>query len=108
MNYDDWTNDTLEKRREAISSTIRPATMQELEELGVKSFPIVTDPWFDRYQNFLKKHSDLKFYRAQSPEGAEVVYCRESNEGVWFLQGTGMGILQPKGLQMLAEIVDAL
>jgi hypothetical protein len=37
-----------------------------------------------------------------------VIYCRETGNGLWFLPGSGMGIIQPKGLQLLAEIVDAL
>lgn len=33
---------------------------------------------------------------------------REANQAIWFLPGSGMGIVQAKGWQMLAEIVDSL
>jgi len=108
MSYDDWPDNTMDNRRAAVRKTIRRATLEELKDLGVKRFPLATDPWCEKYNEFLKQHCDAKFYRAESPEGAEIVYCRDSGQGVWFLPGSGMGIIQPKGLQMLAEIVDAL
>ena len=91
-----------------MRKTIRPATLEELQELGAKRFPLATDPWCDRYNEFLKQQASAKFYRAETPEGAEIVYCKDTGQGVWFLPGRGMGIIQPRGLQLLAEIVDAL
>jgi hypothetical protein len=109
MSYDDdWPDQTLELRRKVVKETIRPATMQELKELGVKRFPIVTDPWCERFNTFLTKNANAKFYIAATPEGAEVVYCKDTGDGVWFLPGKGMGVIQPKGLQVLAEIVASL
>jgi hypothetical protein len=109
MSYDeDWPDNTMENRRVVVRKTIRPATLDELKQLGAKRFPIVTDPWCERFNAFLTEHRDGKFYLAETPEGAEIAYCRDANQGVWFLPGKGMGVIQPKGLQMLAEIVDAL
>ena len=109
MSYDDdWPDNTMENRRVAVRKTIRPATIEELRELGAKRFPLVTDPWCERFSEFLKQHASAKFYRAETPEGAEIVYCKATGQGVWFLPGKGMGIIQPKGLQMLADIVAGL
>jgi hypothetical protein len=109
MSYDDdWPDNTMENRRVVVRKTIRPATLDELKQLGEKRFPVVTDPWCEKYSEFLKKNPSAKFYRAETPEGAEIVYCRDVEKGVWFLPGKGMGIIQPRGLQMLAEIVAAL
>lgn len=108
MSYEDWPDNTMENRRTMVRKTIRAATLEELKNLGEKRFPVVTDPWCERYNEFLKQNADAKFYRAEIPEGAEIIYCRDSGKGVWFLPGSGMGIIQPKGLQMLAEIVDSL
>lgn len=109
MSYDDdWPDQTQENRRTMIRKTIRPATLEELKKLGEQRFPVVTDPWCERYNEFLKTHPTAKFYRAEIPEGAEIIYCRDADQGLWFLPGKGMGVIQPKGLQMLAEIVDAL
>jgi len=109
MNYDeDWPDQTMENRRVMAKKTIRPATMDELKQLGEERFPIVTDPWCARYNAFLESHADAKFYRAEIPGNVEIVYCADSGQGVWFLPEKGMGAIQPKGLQMLGEVVKSL
>ena len=109
MSYDDdWPDNTLETRRAAIRKTIRPATLEELKQLGDQCFPVVTDPWAERYAAFLKLHPSAKYYRAQTAEGAQIVYCRDTEQGIWLLPGCGMGIIQPSGLRMLAELTGAL
>jgi hypothetical protein len=109
MNYDDaWPDENLEIRRQKVRQTIRPVTYTDLKLLGEKRFVIVTDPWFEKFNQFLDEHKNAKFYMAESPESAEIIYCRDTGNGIWFLPGKGMGIIQPKGLQMLAEIVDQL
>lgn len=109
MSYDeDWPDNTMENRRAVVRKTIRTSTFEELKQLGAQRFPIATDPWCERFNQFLNEHRNGKFYLANSPEGAEIAYCRDADMAIWFLPGKGMGIVQPKGLKMLAEIVDAL
>jgi hypothetical protein len=109
MSYDeDWPDNTMENRRLMAKKTIRPASIDELRELGEKRFPVVTDPWCEQYNNFLKEHAAEKFYRAEIENDTEVIYCRNSEKAMWFLPGRGMGVVQPKGLAILKEIVDAL
>lgn len=110
MSYDDdWPDPTWENRRLMIRKTIRSATLTELKLLGEKNFPVVTDPWCLRYNEFLSNHADEKFHLAEIPEKALIVYSQDSDMGVWFLpDGKGMGIVQSKGLQILSEAVDAL
>lgn len=109
MSYDDdWPDQTWENRRAMVEKTIRKVTLAELKALGEARFPIVTDPWCLRYQEFLTQHPDAEFFRAEVPEHAELVYCKDTGKGIWFLPGKGMGVIQPKGLQLLAEIVAKL
>ena len=108
MANDDWPQDMMELRKQAVRKTIRRASLEELMRLGEACFPVVTDPWCERYFTFLKEHPDAKFYRAEVGADAEVVYCREPSKGMWFMPGFGMGYLRPRGLDALAEIVDAL
>lgn len=109
MSYDDdWPQDTMETRRAIVRKTIRPVTYEELKVLAEKRFSVATDPWCMRFNEFLQSHKNSRFYRAEAPGSAEIIYCRDGEMGVWFLPGSGMGIIQPKGLQMLAEIVDSL
>lgn len=109
MSYDDdWPDQTWENRRTMIKKTIRPATLEELKKLGEERFPIVTDPWYTRYTEFLTKNADARFYRAEIAGHAEIIYCADIGRGVWFLPGKGMGIIQSKGLEILAEVVAEL
>ena len=109
MSYDDdWPDQTWENRRAMARKTIRPVTFEELKKPGEERFPIVTDPWCIRYQEFLAKHPDASYFRAEIPGNVEVVYCRDSSKGVWFMPGKGMGIIQAQGLQMLAEVTAKL
>jgi hypothetical protein len=109
MSYDeDWPDQTWENRRLMIEKTIRPATLAELKQLGERQFPIVTDPWCTRYNEFLTNNSEARFYRAEIPEHAEIIYCADTGKGVWFLPGKGMGIIQSKGQEILKAVVDAL
>ena len=89
-----------------VRKTIRPVTVEELKQLSAKLFPVVSDPWAERFNTFLSAHAQDKFYLAEAP-GAHIVYCREAGRGIWF-SGNGVGIIQPKGLQALAEIVAKL
>jgi len=107
MSYDDDWSDPLEERREMIRKTIHPTTVGELRDLCAELFPIATDPWAEKFCGFLTDHAHDTFYRAEAP-GAHIAYCREAGRGIWFIPGTGVGIIQPKGLQALAEIVDNL
>lgn len=105
---DDWVDQTKAGRIAAVRKTIRPITPAELGQLGEQLFPIATDPWCERYHKFITDHKDAHFLRAETGNGASIIYCRESASGFWFLPGTGMGMIQPNGLKVLAEIVAGL
>jgi len=98
----------MELRMASIRKTIRRASLEELRKLGEEHFPVVSDPWCEQYFTFLKEHPAAKFYRAKVGATAEIVYCREPSKGMWFMPGFGMGFLQPRGRQALAEIVDSM
>lgn len=109
MSYDeDWPDHTMEDRIAEVRRTIHPVSIGDLKRMADRLFPIATDPWCVRFNEFLKDHGDAKFYQARTPERAEIIYCADSGSGVWFLPGMGMGILQPKALKAIKEIVDAL
>lgn len=109
MSYDnEWLEETLAARRKSIEETVRSATLEDVKQLGSERFASASDPWAESYQTFLAEHPRGNYYLARTVEGADVVYCRDAGKGIWFLAGRGMGILQPKGLRLMAEIVDAL
>jgi hypothetical protein len=109
MSYDDdWPDQTWENRRAMVVKTIRPATLGELKKMGEELFPVVSDPWCLRYFEFLNTHPDSRYYHAQIPGHAEIVYCGDSDRGMWFVPGKSMGVIQSKGLEILAQIVAKL
>lgn len=109
MNYDDdWPEQTHEDRRAMVRKTIHPVTVAELKTLGEKRFLVVSDPWCERYNQFLADHPDAKYFMATSLEGAEIIYCRDSARGLWFLPEKGMGVIMPNGVEILAEITADL
>jgi hypothetical protein len=109
MSYDDdWLEEAANLRRQVIRETIRPATLEEVRDLGERCFPSKNDPWFDRYIEFLEHHQNAHFYRAEMPDDRVIAYCRDTEQGVWFLAGIGIGIIQPDNLKILREIVDSL
>lgn len=113
MSYDDWPDQTWENRLAVIRKNIHPVTMAELKKLGELRFPVVTDPWCERYHEFLDEHPHDSYFMAHffvpdGPEPAELVYCRDARRGIWFLPGKGMGKLQPQGIEALAAITAKL
>ena len=104
----DWQNETRELRIETIRETIRKATVEEISQLATEYFEVVSDPWYEKYNQWIKKHKAHAFYRADTPEGAVVVYSREANQGYWILPESAIGILQAGGLEVMAAIVDDL
>lgn len=109
MSYDDdWPEHTQEHRIDVIRQTIRKATMEELMDLSARNFPVVTDPWCEKFNALLNQHPKASYHIAFTPEEAEIVYCREANAGMWFMPDTGKGMIQQKLLDILAHIVDSL
>jgi len=103
---DDWPDNTVELRKAAVRETIRPVSIDELKNLGEELFPVVSDPWYERFHSFLKDHAREKFYRAEIGSETKVVYCRDANRGMWFVPGFAMGFMRPRALAAFAEIVD--
>ena len=95
------------ERRQALAESIREIDFQELKALEERLFPDVTHPWLQPFHHFVDENKGNIFYHASSNDGFEVVYCRVKEKGIWYIPETGVGILQPRGLEALREIVDA-
>ena len=93
-------------RRKAIAESIRTISVEELKALGERLFPIIDDPWRERFFDFISEYSGATFYHAATHDGVELIYCHGKEKGMWFMPGTGMGPMQPKGLGILKQIVE--
>jgi len=90
-------------RKATVEATLRPAEVSELRELGEQLFP-VHDDWRVAYFEFLDAHPTERYFRAATHEGYQVLYCPAQEKGIWFIPGSGVGRIQPKGLALLKQI----
>ena len=95
-----------EERTKALKASLQPISIEELKKLGEQLFPMHDDAWRERYFSFANENAGSTFHRAQTHDGVEIVYCRTKEKGVWYLPGSGIGILQGRGLKMMKDVVD--
>ena len=93
-------------RRKAIAESIRTITTEELKALGEKLFHGVDHPWREKFFAFITENSGATFHHATTHDHVQIIYCHAKDKGMWFLPGSGMGPMQPKGLGMLKQIVE--
>ena len=93
-------------RRKAIAESIHTISTEELKALGERLFPLMDNPWRDKFFAFITENSGSTFRHATAHDGVQIIYCRAKDKGIWFLPGTGMGPMQPNGLAILKQIVE--
>jgi hypothetical protein len=93
-------------RRKAIAESIRTISAEELKALGEKLFPGVDHPWREKFFAFINENPGATFHHATAHDGVQIIYCHAEDKGMWFLPGTGMGPMQPKGRAILKKIVE--
>ena len=93
-------------RRKAIAESIRTISAEELKALGEKLFPGVDHPWREKFFAFINENPGATFHHATTHDGVQIIYCHDKSKGMWFLPGSGMGPMQPKGLAILKQIVE--
>ena len=93
-------------RRKAIAKSIRIINIEELKTLGEKLFPYVDHPWREKFFAFITENAGATFHYATTHDHVQIIYCPTKNKGMWFVPGTGMGPMQPKGLGILKQIVE--
>ena len=107
MSYDDdWPDESMNERREAIRRTIRRVDLETIRALGAERFGNAVDPWAERFEKFLNSHPRGRFYQAEVPGGFEIAYCHDTGDALWFLPGSGMGVVQEKGRTFLRNLVN--
>jgi hypothetical protein len=104
----DWnqhSDQLLAARRKSVEKSIKPIGVDALKELGEKLFPQADDPWRKSYFEFLRDNPAERYYHATAMNRVEVIYCPAKETGIWFIPGKGRGVLQPKALKVLAEVL---
>jgi hypothetical protein len=98
-------NSLMEGRRKAVEKTIKPVSAEEIHPLIDKIFPYLDDPYRGRFVEFIDENAGCSYYHATTDDPVHILYCATKDKGIWFLPGSGIGILQERGLKMLKEIV---
>ncbi len=99
-------DDITEARRKAVTESIRPISAEKLKELGDEILPFFDHPWRELYFGFIAENADATFYHATTHDGIQIIYCHAKGKGLWFIPKVGKGMVQPRALAILKEIVD--
>lgn len=99
--------DTLnEERRRAVRQSLQSITLKELRQLMKEDFSeFEGDPWLEKFLLAMEAHQHGNFYRALSPEGVILLYCREEDLAIGVLPHSGMGPLPELGKQAMKEAI---
>jgi hypothetical protein len=98
----------MKERRKAIEQSLRRLSHQELTSIGETLFEkSPSHPWKAAFDQFLQENPYGTFYHAITNDKFQVIYCPEKEKGIWYLPGSGKGIMQPKGLKVMREILAA-
>jgi hypothetical protein len=98
-------DEITEARRKAIAESIQPISVEELKTLGEGLFPNLENPWREKFFTFVTENAGATFHHATTHDRVHILYCQDKDRGLWFVPGSGMGPLQPKGLAILKAIV---
>ena len=93
-------------RRKAIAESIRTISVEELKALGEQLFPFMDNPWREKYFGFLAENPAPRSITRRRTTAFKSSTVTPKDKGMWFLPGTGMGPMQPKGLAILKQIVE--
>ena len=96
-----------EGRRKAIAASIETITNDQVKAIGEQLFPYAGDIYREKFFQFLEANKASTFYRADASAGIQILYCYDKQQGIWFIPHNGVGPLQPRGLGILKQIVEA-
>src|SRR5437763_17016620 len=92
-------------RRKAIAESIRTISAEELKALGEELFPLMDNPWREKFFGFITENAGATFYHATTHDRVQIIYCHAKEKGMWFVRGAVRGRMQPKGVGIWNEIV---
>lgn len=93
------------ERRKAIAKSIRAVDTDELKKLSEEIFHHADDPWRETFFELVAENHGSTFHHAITSDGVNILYCRDKDKGMWVLPGSGMGPLQARGRQIMAETI---
>ena len=68
----------------------------------------MTTPGRHAFPSSFKANAGSSFYHATTHDQIHIIYCHTKEKGIWYLPGTGLGLLQEKGLKIMKKIVEKI
>jgi len=107
MAFEKFDLETLNaERRVAMAKSLRTITVDELKQVGEKLFPMAGDAWGTLFFEFIKDNKSGTFHHAVTSDGVQIVYCREKDKGLWFLERGGKGPLGELRRTVIKEMIE--
>jgi hypothetical protein len=97
-----------QERRKAVTKSIRVIDIEELKKLADEIFNSPDDPWKQTLLQFIAEHPGATFHHADAGEGVVFLYLRDHDKGLWWLPGSGMGVLSPRARQIMKEAIGQI
>jgi hypothetical protein len=94
------------ERRKAIAKSIRIISVEELKKLGEEIFDSPDRPWRQMFLSVVTENPGDTFYHASAGEGVILLYSRDSDKGLWYLPGSGLGPLPEEGRQLMRKAIE--
>jgi hypothetical protein len=93
-------------RRKSIASSIRSVSAEDLKALSAQIFPAPENPWREIMIGFIAENPGASYHHALSSDGVHFIYCRDKDKGLWVLPGKGVGPMQARGRQYMAQLIQ--
>ncbi len=93
-------------RIKAMAGNMRTINAEEMKKIGNEIFRFADDPWREAFFKFIAENPGGTFHYATTSDGVNIVYSRDHDKGIWFMPGSGLGILQAKGKQVMKEMIE--
>lgn len=94
---------SIHDRREAVARSIRIINPEELKKLADEIFRSPDDPWKEKLLRFIAENPGATFHHADAGQGVIFLYLADRDKGLWWLPGSGMGILSARGRQIMSD-----
>src|SRR5258708_16000110 len=62
-------------RRRAIAESIRTISVEELKALGEQLFPLMDNPWREKFFGFSTENAGATFHYATTHDRAQITHC---------------------------------
>jgi hypothetical protein len=100
--------DITDPQRKAFEQSLRVISINTVKALMEDIIKDRSHPWSKRFRQFTHENAgSASFYHATANSRIQVFYCRANENGILFVPGVGVHLMQIGALNVMKEIVDA-